>query len=110
MPILAGREARPDIRETAARRSTICWAMEEIRWSRPIKCDRTSSGDLQHQFASTRSSRAGTGFGAMVAAGKGLLVTSEIASLVAAMSARIGATFIAFNRARTSGVRPGKDA
>ena len=30
--------------------------------------------------------------------------------LVCAMSARAGATFISFNRARTYGVRPGEDA
>ena len=46
----------------------------------------------------------------MVAAGRGVRVTSEVAALFAATSARTGATFIAFNRARTSGVRPGKDA
>ena len=65
---------------------------------------------MQHQSAFTRLSRAGTGFGAMVAAGSGVRVTSEVAALFAAMSARAGATFISFNRARTSGVRPGKDA
>src|ERR1700722_16103358 len=70
----------------------------------------TGTGDLQHQSASTRLSRAGTGFGAMVAAGRGVRVTLEVAALFAATSARTGATFIAFNRARTSGVRPGKDA
>jgi hypothetical protein len=43
---------------------------------------------LQHQSASTRLSRAGTGFGAMVAAGSGVRVTSEVAALLAAMSAR----------------------
>ena len=61
---------------------------------------------MQHQSVSTRLSRAGTGFGAMVVAGRGV----RVASLFAAMSARIGATFIAFNRARTSGVGPGRDA
>ena len=52
----------------------------------------------------------GTGFGAMVAAGGGVRVTSEVAGLFAAMPARAGATFISFNRARTSAVKPGKDA
>jgi hypothetical protein len=66
-----------------------------------------SGGDLQHQSASTRLSRAGTGFGAMLAAGSGVRVTSEVAALFAAMSARAGATFRSFNRARTSGVRLG---
>jgi hypothetical protein len=55
-------------------------------------------------------SRAGTGFGVMVAAGSGVRFTSEVDALLAAMSARAGATFISFNLARTSGVRPGEDA
>jgi hypothetical protein len=46
----------------------------------------------------------------MVAAGGGVRVTSVVAASFAAMSARAGATFISFNRARTCGVRPGKDA
>jgi hypothetical protein len=54
----------------------------------------SSGGDLQHQSASTRLSRAGPGFDAMVAAGSGVRVTSEIAPLFDAMSARAGATFI----------------
>jgi hypothetical protein len=46
----------------------------------------------------------------MVAAGSGVRITSELAALFAAMSARAGTTFISFNRARNSRVRPGKDA
>src|SRR5260370_24427666 len=46
----------------------------------------------------------------MGGAGRGVRVTWEVAPLFAAMSARTGATFIVFNRARTSGVRLGKDA
>jgi hypothetical protein len=66
--------------------------------------------DLQHQSASVRLSRAGTGFGATVGAGSGVWITSEVAALFAAMSALAGATFLSFRRARTYGVRPGKDA
>ena len=54
-------------------------------------------------------SGAGTGFGVMVSAGSGMQVSSEVDALFAAMSARAGATFISFNRARTYGVRPGED-
>ena len=43
-----------------------------------------------------RLSRAGTGFGVMVAAGSGVRFTSEVDALLAAMSARAGATFISF--------------
>ena len=66
------------------------------------------SFDLQHQSAFTRLSCAGTGFGAMVAAGSGVRVTPEVAAFFAAMSARAGATFISFDRARTCGVKPEK--
>ena len=48
----------------------------------------------------SRLSRAGTGFGVMVAAGSGVRVTSEVDALFAAMSARAGATVISFNWAR----------
>jgi hypothetical protein len=65
---------------------------------------------MQHQSASTRLSRAGIGFGVMVAAGSGVRVTSEVHALFAAMSARAGATFISFNQTRTYGIRPGEDA
>ncbi len=65
---------------------------------------------MQRQFASRRLSRAGPGFGAVLIVGSGVRVTSEVAALFAVLSARAGTTFISFNRARTSGVKPGKDA
>jgi hypothetical protein len=62
-----------------------------------------TGGNLQHQSAITRLSRGG--FSAMTAVGG-----VRVIPVVAAMSARAGATFISFNRARTCGVRRGKDA
>lgn len=48
--------------------------------------------------ASIRLSRAGQGFGAMIGAGSFVWITSVVAALFVAMSARAGATFISLNR------------
>src|ERR1700739_1132063 len=83
--------------------------MTQVGNSGPLQ-SQTPGGALQHQSAPKRLSPAGTGFGATAAAGGGGRGASEVAALLTAMSVRAGATLISFNRARTCGVRPGKDA